>query len=208
MSDRPLHDNSIQRLEAVLFLSRAPINSRRLAQLADLEDGTRAKTLITQLNEQYRHQGRAFHIKRVAGGYQLRTRPMFDRWLRMIEAPAAQQRLTMPALETLTVVAYRQPIIKADIEAIRGVSCGEMLRQLLEKGLVRIVGKSEQLGHPFLYGTTKKFLLEFGLNNLESLPRAKFLRGPGLPQGVTIDQNSSEAGSQPKQLDIHRPLSQ
>ena len=189
------------KVEAVLFIARTPLTSRRIAQLADLEDGTQARTLIQRLNDHYSAVGRAFHVKRVAGGYQLRTRPMFSRWLRQQESVAPFQRLTGPAMETLTVVAYRQPIIKADIEAIRGVSCGEMLRQLLERGLVRIAGRSEQLGHPFLYGTTRKFLTDFGLNNLESLPNAKFLRGQGLPQGVTSDQNSSNSVSLPKQVD-------
>jgi segregation and condensation protein B len=189
------------KVEAVLFIARTPLTSRRIAQLAELEDGTQARTLIQRLNDHYSAVGRAFHVKRVAGGYQLRTRPMFSRWLRQQESVAPFQRLTGPSMETLTVVAYRQPIIKADIEAIRGVNCGEMLRQLLEKGLVRIAGRSEQLGHPFLYGTTRKFLTDFGLNNLESLPNAKFLRGQGLPQGVTSDQNSSNSVSQPKQVD-------
>ncbi|MBX3418733.1 MAG: SMC-Scp complex subunit ScpB [Pirellulaceae bacterium] len=206
VSNSNTHDNSLQRVEAVLFLSRTPITSRRVAQLADLEDGTQARTLIAKLNENYREKGRAFHVKRVAGGYQIRTRPVFSRWIRQLEIPNHYQRLTTPALETLTVVAYRQPIIKADIEAIRGVSCGEMLRQLLEKGLVRIVGRSEQLGHPFLYGTTKKFLADFGLNNLDSLPRGKFLRGAGLPQGLSFGQNSSNGVSQPKQVDSHHPV--
>ena len=191
----------ISKVEAVLFVARTPLSSRRIAQMAGLEDGTQARMLIQRLNDHYQAVGRAFHVKRVAGGYQLRTRPMFSRWLRQLENSAAYQRLTGPAIETLTVVAYRQPIIKADIEAIRGVNCGEMLRQLLEKGLVRISGRSEQLGHPFLYGTTRKFLTDFGLNNLESLPIAKFLRGQGLPQGVTSDQNSSNSVSQPKQVD-------
>ncbi len=195
------------KVEAVLFIARTPLTSRRIAQLAELEDGTQARTLIQCLNDHYRTAGRAFHVKRVAGGYQLRTRPLFSRWLRQQESVVPFQRLTGPAMETLTVVAYRQPIIKADIEAIRGVNCGEMLRQLLEKGLVRIAGRSEQLGHPFLYGTTRKFLTDFGLNNLESLPNAKFLRGQGLPQGVTSDQNSSNSVSQPKQVDNLAPES-
>jgi segregation and condensation protein B len=192
----------LQHLEAVLLLSRQPQNSRRLAQLAGLEDGTQARTLLQRLNQFYDRVGRSFHIKRVAGGYQLRTRPQYSRWIRQLIPQAELPRLTTPALETLTVVAYRQPIIKADIEAIRGVNCGEMLRQLLEKNLIRIVGRSEQLGHPFFYGTTRKFLVDFGLPNLESLPQAKFLRDQGLPQWVTFDQNSSNPINEPKQTVI------
>ncbi|MEZ6094172.1 MAG: SMC-Scp complex subunit ScpB [Pirellulaceae bacterium] len=191
--------NPIRQVEAVLFVSRTPLTSRRIAQLAELEDGTQARTLIRELNQYYDREGRSFHVKHIAGGYQLRTRPQFARWIRTFNNHAPTARLTSPALETLTVVAYRQPIIKADIEAIRGVSCGEMLRQLLEKGLVKIVGRSELLGHPFLYGTTKKFLIEYGLNSLESLPKAGILRGQGLPQWATSDQNSSNSITQPKQ---------
>lgn len=190
-----------RQIEAVLFLAKQPLSSRRIAQLAGLEDGTQARTEIRELNQYYDEVGRAFHVKRVAGGYQLRTRPHFSRWVRQIvDAPPAS-RLSPPALETLTVIAYRQPVIKADIEAIRGVGCGEMLRQLLEKSLIRIVGRSEQLGHPFLYGTTRKFLTDFGLPHLESLPRAEILRGQGLPHWVTSDQNSSNSVSLPKESD-------
>ena len=177
------------RLEAVLFLSRKPLSSRKISKLAELPDGTRARTLLKQLNQHYDRVGRAFHVKQVAGGYQLRTRPQFASWLRTQEHIPRPSRLTGPAMETLTVVAYRQPIIKAEIEAIRGVACGEMLRQLLEKGLVKIAGRSPELGRPFLYATTSEFLARFGLNSLSSLPRAKNLVGKGLPDWISSDEN-------------------
>lgn len=171
----------LQRVESILFLVRQPISSRRLAVLAELEDGTQARTLVQELNRRYDRFGRAYQVKQVADGFQLRTRPQFSRWIRQLDYIPTPTRLTGPALETLTVVAYRQPIIKADIEAIRGVNCGEMLRQLLEKGLVRIAGRSNQLGYPFLYATTKLFLSVFGLKSLSSLPRSQTLAGNGLP---------------------------
>jgi len=184
----------IRRLEAVLFMSRKPLNSRKISELADLEDGTQARTMIGQLNKRYDQQHRSFQVKKVAGGYQLRTRPQFADWIRRQDhvAQSSNNRLSAPALETLTVVAYRQPIIKADIEAIRGVNCGEMLRQLLEKGLVKITGRSEQLGRPFLYATSKDFLVEFGFNSLATLPRSKQLSGPGLPDWLDSDQEESK----------------
>ena len=178
-----------RRLEAVLFMSRTPLPSRKLSQLAELEDGTQARTMIKDLNQHYDEIGRAFHIKQVAGGYQLRTRPQFADWIGRLEHTPRATRLSAPALETLTVVAYRQPIIKAEIEAVRGVSCGEMLRQLLEKNLIKIAGRSEKLGRPFLYATSKEFLAHFGLNSLADLPRAKQLSGQGLPQWASSDQN-------------------
>ena len=174
-------DAMLQRVEAILFLSRGPLNSRKIAQLAHLEDGTQARTMIGHLNRRYDQVGRAFHVKKIAGGYQMLTRPQFFDWINRLEHSPSRIRLSSAARETLTVVAYRQPIIKADIESIRGVSCGEMLRQLLEKGLVKIAGRSEDLGRPFLYATTKQFLTEFGFNSLQDMPKFDTLAGAGMP---------------------------
>lgn len=170
-----------QRLEAVLFLARQPLTTRRISQLAILEDGTEARVMIKALNEHYDQAGRSFHIKRVAGGFQLLTRPQFFDWINRIKKAPPMIRLSKSAQETLTVIAYRQPIIKADIETVRGISCGEMLRQLLEKGLVKIAGRSEDLGRPFLYATTRLFLTEFGFGSIEQLPQYENLGEQGLP---------------------------
>ena len=187
---------SMRRLEAVLFLAKSPLTSRKISQLAGLEDGTQARTMVAKLNTHYDTVGRAFHVKRVAGGFQMRTRPQFSKWIRRLEHVPRSMRLSTPMLETLTVVAYRQPIIKAEIEVIRGVSCGEILRQLLERGLVKIAGRSPELGRPFLYATSRDFLTTFGLNSLDDLPRAQRLAGKGLPQWANTDHDSdSQAGS-------------
>ena len=194
----------MRRLEAVLFMSRKPIPSRKLSQLADLEDGTQARTMTKELNAHYDRVGRAFQIKRVAGGYQMRTRPQFADWIGRLDHVPRAKRLSTPALETLTVVAYRQPIIKAEIEAIRGVSCGEMLRQLLENGLIKIAGRSEQLGRPYLYATSKEFLTQYGMNTLSDLPRAKQLCGKGLPEWAAPEEESTpnlEQNFAAKQID-------
>lgn len=166
----------LARLEAVLFLSREPVPSRKLAQLANLADGTQARSLVRQLRKQYDARGTAFQVEEVAGGFQLLTRRKFAPWLRRLDRVPGETRLSQPALETLAVVAYRQPVLRAEIEAIRGVQCGEILRQLMERDLVRIVGRAEELGRPFLYGTTKRFLQLFGLKHLEEIPRAEQLR--------------------------------
>jgi segregation and condensation protein B len=112
----------------------------------------------------------------VAGGFQLMTRRLFSAWLRRLGHVPPELRLSAPALETLAVIAYRQPTPRADIEAIRGVNCGEVIRQLMERDLVRIGSRSEELGRPFLYNTTKRFLQLFGLVNLDDLPRAQEMR--------------------------------
>lgn len=160
------------RVLAVLFLAKEPLPRRKLSQYSNLADGTEARTLVTRLNRQLDSQGRAFRIESVAGGYQMVTRPKFSKWLRRLEYVPGEVRLSAPAMETLAVVAYRQPVLRADVEAIRGVSCGEILSQLLNRDLVRIGGRSEELGRPYLYNTTKRFLQLFGLRSLDDLPLA------------------------------------
>jgi segregation and condensation protein B len=191
--DAPIHrDEALARLEAVLFLSREPLTSRKLSQYANLADGTQARTLVRRLNERYDAAGRAFRVEQVAGGYQLLTRRKLAPWLRRLAHVPAETRLSAPALETLSVIAYRQPVPRADIEAIRGVNCGEIIRQLMERDLVRIEGRSAELGRPYLYSTTKRFLQIFGLNHLEELPRRGELRASPLPsvRPASLEQKS------------------
>lgn len=164
------------RLEAVLFLAREPVNTRKLAQLAHLADGTEARTLVRRLNRWYDESGSAFRAEELAGGFQLMSRPKFGAWLRRLYNSPGEVRLSAPALETLAVVAYRQPVLRAEIEAIRGVDCGEILRQLMDRDLVRTAGRAKELGRPYWYATTKRFLQVFGLRHLEDLPRAELLR--------------------------------
>lgn len=185
-------DAALSRLEAVLFLAREPLTTRKLSQYANLADGTQARTLVGRLNEQYDARGGAFRVEQVAGGYQLLTRRKFGSWLRRLEHVPGETRLSAPALETLAVIAYRQPVPRADIEAIRGVNCGEILRQLMERDLARIDGRSEELGRPYLYSTTKRFLQLFGLARLEELPRAEELHDLPLPASATLPWPASE----------------
>lgn len=173
-----MRDVRLGRLEAVLFLAREPLPLRRIGQFASLADATEARTLIRRLNQLYDQGGSAFRVEEVAGGFQLLTRRKFAGWLRRLHPTSVETRLSSPALETLAVVAYRQPVLRADVEAVRGVQCGEMLRQLLERDLIRIAGRSDDLGRPFLYGTTKRFLRWFGLRQIDELPRADLLRNP------------------------------
>ena len=159
----------LSRIEAVLFLSKEPVSSRKIAQFADVPEGTRIRCLLKKLNAQYDERVCAFRVFEVAGGFQLRTRPSFVSWLLRLHPIPLEIRLSPSALETLAMIAWQQPVLRATIEKIRGVQCGEMLRQLMEQDLVKIVGKSNDLGRPFLYGTTKRFLHVFGLNRVEEL---------------------------------------
>jgi segregation and condensation protein B len=170
-------EGKLARLEAVLFLAREPISTRKLANLARLADGTEARTLLKTLSRRYDQRGSAIQIVEVAGGVQMFTRPVVGDWIRRMHGESEEIRLSAPALETLAVVAYRQPVVRAEVEAIRGVQCGEILRVLMERDLLRIVGRSEELGRPFLYGTTKRFLQIFGLRRLEELPPVDQIQG-------------------------------
>ena len=173
------HPDDLSHLEAVLFLASQPLPSRKLAQLVRLSDGTAARTLIKELNANYEQHYRSFRVEEVAGGYQLRTQKIFAPWIRKMVSVPREIRLSGPAMETLAVVAYRQPVMRTEIEKVRGVQCGEILRQLMERGMVRISGRADELGRPFLYGTTKNFLEVFGLRSLDELPRASMLRATG-----------------------------
>jgi segregation and condensation protein B len=183
------------RLEAILFLAREPQGLRKLAQLANLADGTEARTLLRSLQERYDERGCAFQVAQVAGGYQLLSRREFAGWLRPQASAEREIRLSPPALETLAVVAYRQPALRAEVEAIRGVACGEILRQLMDRDLLRIVGRSEELGRPLRYGTTKRFLEVYGLSNLDQLPWYDQLRRPALTDEFNSDLSSPETVS-------------
>ncbi|HMO85626.1 MAG TPA: SMC-Scp complex subunit ScpB [Lacipirellulaceae bacterium] len=158
------------RVEAALFLAREPLSTRKLAELAGVSDGTEARALVRDLAARLLRRGSAFLPVGVAQGIQLMTRPQLADWIGKLLGDGEEVRLSAPALETLAVVAYRQPITRAEVEGIRGVQCGELLRVLMERDLLRIVGRSDDLGRPFLYGTTRKFLQVFGLGRLEQLP--------------------------------------
>jgi segregation and condensation protein B len=166
----------LAKVEAMLFLAREPLTTRKLAQLAGLADGTEARTLIRRLNRLYDGSGSAFRAEEVGGGFQLMSRARFGSWMRRLYQSPIETRLSAAALETLAIVAYRQPVLRAEIDALRGVDCSEILRQLMERDLVRISGRSPELGRPYYYGTTKRFLQVFGLRNLDDLPRAADLR--------------------------------
>jgi segregation and condensation protein B len=164
-------------IEAVLFASDEPLSAERLANI--VETGVKqVRQHIENLNDKYKANNNAFRIEQIAGGYQMLTLTPYNHWLSKLLRVRSDSKLSPAALETLAVIAYKQPVIRADIEAIRGVAAGEMIRGLMYKGLVKIVGRAEVLGRPMLYGTTKKFLEIFGLNSLKDLPKVEELKKP------------------------------
>lgn len=194
-TEKTTNDASRQRLEAVLLVSREPVSPKKLAQLADLADATQARTLSRQLNEVYDARSHAFRVEEVAGGYVMLTRPQFAHWLRKFERVKPQEHQTQSAIETLAIVAYRQPVLRAEIEAIRGVGCDEILRQLMQRDLIKISGRSEELGRPYLYGTTKRFLQLFGLRSLDRLPRSDWVRQAEVNFAVQATDNTQPSVS-------------
>jgi segregation and condensation protein B len=131
---------------------------------------------VDQLNAQYAETNRAFRIESVSGGRQMLTIAVYGPVLTRMKGARAQARLSQPALETLAIIAYRQPILRAQLEAIRGVACGEVLKSLIDRRLVKITGRAEEVGRPMLYGTTPEFLRVFGISSLSDLPQAKDLK--------------------------------
>ena len=183
---QPRSEEDVQALrqtaEGVIFIAREPITTTKLVQYARLRNGKEARQLIEQLNKRYDKTNCAYRIEQVAGGYQLMSRSAFSGWLKRLEHTIAPQRFTSPSIETLAVIAYRQPVMRAEIEAIRGVGCGEVIRQLMERDLVRIAGRSEELGRPYLYATTRTFLGLFGLGSIDDLPVMEIPRPLEIPE--------------------------
>ena len=174
VADQPLS----ARIEAVLLSTDRPLTEARLAEVLGIPAKGASKAVsgaIRELNAQYEQTGRSFRAERLAGGWQLLTLPTFGPLLHRLHTERQQSKLSQPALETLAIIAYRQPIMRAEIEAIRGVASGEVLRGLMERRLIKIVGRAEELGRPMLYGTTKEFLKVFGLASLDDLPAVKGL---------------------------------
>ncbi len=171
-------DVRLAQVEAALLAADEPLTLRRLAAAAGLIDNSEVRRLVQRLQTLYEQDGTAFQVEELAGGFQLLTRPEYHPWLARLRRAGNEMRLSAAARETLAIVAYRQPITRADVEAIRGVQSADMLHQLMEKGLVRIAGRDDSLGRPVLYGTTRKFLQAFGLRSLRDLPQAEELVDP------------------------------
>jgi segregation and condensation protein B len=163
-------------IEAMLVSSDRPLKSAAICDALGVHVGTsvgEASVIkaIDLLNTHYREQGRAFNIEQVSGGFRMMTLPEHAPVIAAMHRSRATTRLSKPALETLAIIAYRQPITRAELESIRGVACGEVVRSLMDRRLVKITGRAEELGRPMLYGTTRQFLDTFGLASLKDLPK-------------------------------------
>jgi segregation and condensation protein B len=159
-------------IESLLFASEDPLTLERMRQVLPMTSSQEIRQALAELSEAYDQRGGGFFLKEVAGGYQLRTRPEYAEWIKRLLQPSPA-RLSKAALETLAIIAYKQPIIRSEIEQIRGVDSGGVLRMLLERKLIRVLGRKEIPGRPLIYATTKKFLEVFDLKDLRDLPTAR-----------------------------------
>ena len=159
-------------IESLLLVAEDPLTIDRIKNILALAEKKEIQNALAELSSEYENRKGGFFLREVAGGYQIRTRPEYREWIKRLIQPKPL-RLSKPALETLAIIAYKQPIIRSDIEHIRGVNCGGILRMLLERKLVRILGRKAIPGRPHIYATTKQFLEVFDLKNLEDLPTPK-----------------------------------
>lgn len=171
----PVPDDLAARVEAGLMIADRPMTAERLGEALHVEAAA-VREAVDALNDDYGRTGRSFRIEAVAGGYRVLTLPDYADVLATLDKSRGPDKLSAAAVETLAIVAYKQPIVRAEIESIRGVACGEVLRALMERRLIKVVGRAEEIGRPMLYGTTRRFLEVFGLASLKDLPMATELR--------------------------------
>ncbi|MGD9367098.1 MAG: SMC-Scp complex subunit ScpB [Desulfobacteraceae bacterium] len=189
-------------IESLLFVSEEPLTVEKLKNILETVDTREIRAALQSLVEEYEDRGGGFKLAQVAGGWQLRSRAQYNQWIkRMLQPPP--QRLSKAALETLAIVAYNQPIIRADIEHIRGVDCGGVLRQLMERKLIRVLGRKEIPGRPLIYATTKLFLELFELKDLKDLPSPKEIEEMSAVAEETADiTNPAEDGALFDTIDV------
>ena len=179
-------------VEALIFASPEPLTLKAMCKLLEAETKEDVQAALADLKEDYRRPG-GLQLAEVAGGYQIVTRSDLHEWVRQLFHERTTQRLTVQALETLAVIAYRQPITALEITEVRGVNTSGVLNTLLERHLIKIVGRKQVVGRPFMYATTKEFLIRFGLNELGDLPKVEDMaEALGLDAPLLVEQTPAE----------------
>jgi segregation and condensation protein B len=184
-------------IEALLFVSEVPLSLAKIKELLSMYTHGEITKALDDLRQEYSRDGHGCMVAEVAQGYQLRTKPEYAGWVRKLNR-VTPTRLSRAALETLAIVAYKQPILRSEIEAVRGVDAGGVLHLLMEKSLIKILGRKNVPGRPFLYGTSQRFLEVFSLQDLSSLPSLKelegFGEGPARGEGAEEREQEGEPG--------------
>ncbi len=179
-------------VESLLFVSKEPLSVDRIRTVLELDDAGPVREALDRLGAEYEARGGGFFLREVAGGYQIRTRPEYAEWIKKLLQPGSG-RLSKAAMETLAIIAYKQPVIRADVEHIRGVDCGGVIRALMERKLIRVLGRKEIPGRPLIYATTKRFLEVFDLKDIKDLPSPKEIALPGGEAADGMAGNAAEA---------------
>jgi segregation and condensation protein B len=174
---QPVSEQLVAVLEALVFASPEPITPKQIFKLLDAEPKEDVQAALAELEARYEARGGGLQLVQVAGGYQIVTRPELAEWVRRMFHERTTQKLSVQALETLAVIAYKQPITAAEITEIRAVNTSGVIGTLLERGLVKISGRKQVVGRPFLYSTTREFLDRFGLRDLSDLPKVEDMAG-------------------------------
>ena len=185
-------------LEALLFVSPEPVPVSRLATAVGNVSKAEVEQALTRLEQDLAQDNRGVQLVKLAGGYRLVTKAEYAPWLKRLDKAKAAQKLSRSALESLAIIAYKQPLVRAEIEEIRGVETSGVLRTLLERKLVRIVGRKEVPGRPIMYGTTKFFLEHFGLQDLAQLPPLREFKELGEAEQALLPMEREEAALEPQ----------
>ena len=192
--------NPVEVVEAMLFASDVPLEAERIREVLDLEDAPAARGLVEELIARYEAEPRGLAIVEVGGGYRMVTRPELAPWLVRLARARTRVRLSRPALETLAIVAYKQPVSRPELDAVRGVNSDAVLDNLLERRLIRVGGRKEAPGRPFLYDTTREFLVAFGLRDLADLPKVEgelVIPDLGAEVAATVEHGQAETEQDP-----------
>lgn len=192
-------------LESLLFVAEEPLSVDRLRQVLETAGAAEIREALHALIDDYESRQGGFVLKEVAGGFQFRTRPEYHLWVKRLVQPKPP-RISKAALETLAVIAYKQPAIRNDVERIRGVDCGGVIRMLLERNLIRVLGRKEIPGRPLIYGTTKRFLEVFDLKDLKDLPTPREIEALGLAAEQRGLFDEEPAGESPKNQKTDPPV--
>lgn len=183
-------------VEALIFVSDKPFGINNIRDVVDNVPEAQVRQVIDELNAEYEQTGRSFIIQEVAGGFRMATRPEFASWLKSFYKSKVKERLTRPSLETLAIIAYKQPVTKPEIEAIRGVNTDGVITTLLERNLIKIAGRKDTPGRPLLYATTNEFLAHFGLGAISEMPKLPEVQQlidavPGPRLDITEEKNDT-----------------
>ena len=191
-------------VESILFVAEEPLTVDRIKRVVADADTTEIRAALQALSQEYEVREGGFYLREVAGGFQFRTRPDYTEWVKRLLMPKPP-RLSRAALETLAIIAYKQPAIRSDIEHLRGVDCGGVLRVLLERNLIRVLGRKDIPGRPLIYGTTRRFLEVFDLKDLKELPSPEEIESVAREKFDLIEeleQTDAEASSTSEQPDV------